>query len=77
MLVDIFFSNYYNLQSVNFELMKKLWNKELLFPAVSCLSTLELIGEAIDEAIELVFWYLPGTDAVAINWALGFPSSEY
>ena len=35
--------------------------------------------EAIDEeAIELVFCYLPGKDPVAINWswAVGFPSSE-
>ena len=37
------------------------------------------IEEAIDEeAIELVFCYLPRKDAVAINWsrAVGFSSSE-
>ena len=35
----------------------------------------EVINE---EPIELVFCYLPGKDAVAINWSwtVGFPSSE-
>ena len=31
------------------------------------------LEEVIDEeAFELVFWYLPGKNAMAINWALGF-----